>query len=236
MEKCEGTLYELITLNPEPEKHLAWISQVIFALAFAQRNFAFIHNDLHANNVMYVSTSDEFLYYNCGGSFFKLPTYGYLIKLIDFERSSISLKLNGMKESKIFFSDHFSSDEEAGGQYNCEPFYNSKYPLIKPNPSFDLVRLATSLFWDLFPEGPFQENSSLLYRMFMKWLTLEDGTSILFGKQDPKHDRYHGFHLYKAIARLCKDTAVPRKEIFLLKDTFGISQLPIGTKVCLIEV
>jgi hypothetical protein len=52
----------------------------------------------------------------------------------------------------------------------------------------------------------------------MKWVTLEDGKSVLFGKEDPKHDRYHGFHLYKAISRFCKDTAVPRKEIASLKE------------------
>lgn len=235
METCEGTLYKLITDHPDPEKHLAWISQVIFALAFAQRNFSFIHNDLHANNVMYVPTTQEYLFYNVEGAFYKIPTYGFLIKIIDFERSIISLKLNGLKESKLFFSDHFSLDEEAGGQYNCEPFYNSKFPQIKPNPSFDLVRLATSMFWDLFPAGPSNENDSLLYKLFMKWLTLDDGTSILFGKNEPKHDRFHGFHLYKAIARFCKDTAVPRKEILSLKSTFGVTELPHGVKVCLIE-
>ena len=36
--------------NPEQEKHLAWLTQIIFALAYAQRNFAVTHNDLHGNN------------------------------------------------------------------------------------------------------------------------------------------------------------------------------------------
>lgn len=237
LEKCEGTIYELCMKYPDTTKHLAWISQVMFALAFAQRNFAFVHNDLHANNVMFNKTDKEFLYYNCGGTLFQVPTYGYLIKIIDFERSSMSLKLNGMKEPKFFISDHFLIDEEAAGQYNCEPFYTPKQPSIKPNPSFDLVRLATSLFWDLFPEGPqsasYSEN--LLFKLFMKWLTLEDGTSVFFGKHSPKHDRYHGFYLYKAIARFCKDTAVPRKEILSLKSIYGIEKIPLGVSVCSID-
>lgn len=215
MEKCEGTLYELMMLNPETEKHLAWISQVIFALAYAQRTIGLTHNDLHANNVMYVSTTTEYYYYNCGGVLYRVPTYGYTIKLIDFERGIASVKVTGMKEPKLFMSDHFCTEEEAGGQYNYGDYYVSKYPEMKPTPSFDLARLATSLFWDIFPEP---EPENVLYKFFVKWLTLDDGTSVMFGKKDRQHDRFHGFHLYKAIARYCKDNAVPRKEIVALKD------------------
>jgi hypothetical protein len=226
MEKCEGTLYQLLMLNPETEKHIAWIAQVMFALAYAQRNFGLTHNDLHANNVMYNETKEEYFYYNCGGLLYKVPTYGYLIKIIDFERGVASIKLTGMKESKLFISDHFCEEEEAGGQYNFGYYYNSKFPEIKPNASFDLVRLATSLYWDLFAEP---EPENLLYKLFTKWLTLEDGTSILLGKKDPKHDRFHGFNLYKAIARYCKDNAVPRKEIESLRSLFQTESIPAGS-------
>lgn len=237
IEKCTGTLFDLVTQNPETEKHLAWISQVMFALAFAQRNISFTHNDLHSNNVMYVPITAEYLYYNCAGILYRVPTYGYLIKIIDFERSIGMVKLNGMKEPKLFMSDHFSIDEEAGGQYNCEPWYVSKYPIIKPNPSFDLVRLATSLFWDLFPEGPdnLEYATNPLFKFFMKWLTLEDGKSIMFKDGEPKHDRYHGFHLYKAIVRFCKENAVPRKEIASLKTIYGVDSTPAGEPVLFID-
>ena len=229
MEKCDGTLYKLMTQNSESEKHLAWISQVMFALAFAQRNFGLTHNDLHSNNVMYVSTTDEFLYYNCNGSYYKVPTFGYVIKIIDFERGVTSIKLAGMKESKTFMSDHFSVNEEAGGQYNAEPFYNNKFQNVKPNPSFDLVRLATSMFWDLFPEGPDHDEyrMNMVFNFFKRWLTQDDGTSVMFGKKDPHHDRYHNFHLYKAIARYTRESAIPRKEIEYLKPIYGIDS-PVG--------
>lgn len=230
MEKYEGTLYELMKAYDDSEKHLAWLTQVIFALAYAQRNFGFVHNDLHSNNVMYTKTEKEYLYYSWNGIFYKVPTYGYLIKIIDFERAVMSVKLVGMKEPKFFMSDHFSTDDEAGGQYNYVPFYNSKFPEIKPNPSFDLVRLATSLFWDFYPEGPSHEDYTKdpVFCLLKKWLTLEDGTSILFGKEDPRHDRYHGFTLYKAIARYCKDTAIPKKELLGLKSFFETTAAPIG--------
>jgi hypothetical protein len=230
MEKCDDTIFNLLMSDSDTNKHLAWITQVIFALAYAQRNFGFIHNDLHSNNVMYVKTDQEFFYYNCNGIFYKIPTFGYLIKIIDFERGLISIRLSGMKESKFVMSDHFAISEEAGGQYNYGPFYNPKYPEIKPCPSFDLVRLATSLFWDLFPEGPYHEeyNTNVLFCMFKRWLTMDDGSSIMFGKKDPQDDRYEGFMIYKAIARYCRESAVPRKELETLKSIYMVESPPIG--------
>jgi len=237
MEECSGTLFELMSKETETDKHLAWLTQVMFALAYAQRNFGFVHNDLHSNNVMYVPTTKEHLYYNLAGTLYKVPTYGYLIKIIDFERGVTSVRVAGMKDSKFFMSDHFSVNDEAGGQYNYHPFYLSKFPEVKPNPSFDLVRLATSLFWDLFPEGPSHEGYSRnpIFMFFKKWLTLEDGTSVLFGKEEPHHDRYHGFTLYKAIARYCKDTAVPRKELVNLKMFYEVSSVPLGETSLVID-
>lgn len=237
MEKLQGTLYDLFTLDKNPEKHYVWLIQVIFALAYAQRNFGFVHNDLHGNNIMYQSTTKEFLYYMHNSITYKIPTYGYILKIIDFDRGIGYVKLPGMKEPRLFMSDQFAAEDEAGGQYNFEPFYKEKYPVIKPNPSFDLVRLATSLFWDLFPMGPKYDDyqSQKLFKMFMRWLTLPDNTSILFHKQNPKLDRYFGFDLYKAIARYSKDTAIPRKEIVLLNE-FITNELIQGEIPLIIDV
>jgi hypothetical protein len=235
MEKCEGTLYELMSAHPETVKHMAWLSQVVFALTFVQRTFGFIHNDLHSNNIMYVKTDKEHLFYKVDGQTFKVPTYGYIIKIIDFERGIGSVRVAGMKQAKMFVSDHFSLIEEAGGQYNIEPFHVQNVDTIKPNPSFDLVRLATSLFWDLFPEGPNHEEykTNPVFVTLIRWMTLPDGSSVLFGKHEPRHDRYHGFELYKAITRYCKDTAIPRREIQKLVGVYG-ANVPSTTHIDLV--
>jgi hypothetical protein len=235
MEKCEGTLYELMSKETDSSKHIAWLTQILFALAFAQRTFGFVHNDLHSNNIMYTKSEKEFITYSLEGQIFKVPTYGYIIKLIDFERGIGSIRVAGMKQPKTFVSDHFSPNEEAGGQYNIDPFRVQSFETIKPNPSFDLVRLATSLFWDLFPEGPKFDDykSNPIFHTLIAWTTQEDGTSVLFGKTEPEHDRYHGFHLYKAITRYCKDNAVPRRELQNIIKLFGTNQ-PATTIVDLV--
>jgi|688.fasta_scaffold03851_14 hypothetical protein len=239
LEKCEGTLYRLLKEEKRSEVRLACLTQVVFALAYAQRNYGFVHNDLHVNNVMYVRTSSQFLYYTHAGSFYKVPTYGYLMKIIDFDRATFSLRLPGMRESKFFMSDQFHPNEEAGGQYNTDPFYVSKYPEIRPNASFDLVRLATSMFWDCFPEGPFcsEYASDPLFKVLMQWMSLPGGKSIMFRNISKKdaHEPYHGFDLYKAIARYCKDTAVPRKQTELFS-LFRTDRVPMGDSALFIDV
>jgi hypothetical protein len=108
METCEGTFYDLLDEHRDnKEAHAAWVAQIVFALAYAQRNFGFVHNDLHGNNVMYVKTDQEFLYYKHQGTSYKVPTFGALIKIIDFDRANLSLRLTGMKEPRFFLSSQF---------------------------------------------------------------------------------------------------------------------------------
>ena len=233
MEKCTGTFYDLLKTTDEPEKHTAWVSQIVFALAYAQRNFGFIHNDLHGNNVMYVPTTEEFLYYRHHGVTYRVPTYGVLIKLIDFDRATFSVKLTGMKDPRFFMSSQFKPDEEAGGQYNIEPFYDPKCPRIGLNPSFDLARFASSVFWDMFPEGPNQKSDHPLFEMFKHWTSLPDGSSVIFRKKGDNHDRYHGFDLYKAITRYLKESGVPRKE--LSKFSQYVAAVPPTARVVVIS-
>lgn len=233
MEKFEGTIYSLFKLYPDSAKWMDWISQVIFALAYAQKNFSFVHNDLHANNIMFKKTGKEYFYYSMEGVLYRVPTHGYIIKLIDFERSIASIRIQGMRETKTFISDQFDIDEEAGGQYNMEPFLTKGQPEIRPNMSFDLVRLATSLFWDLYPDGPDQECSDRLFILMKEWMTTTDGKSVLFSEVS-KHDRFHGFHLYKAIVRFCSG-GIPKKEIPKLKDLYFIEKVPAGESVCAID-
>lgn len=234
METCEGTFYDLVEQHPEPQKQTAWVAQIVFALAYAQRNYGLTHNDLHGNNVMYVKTTQEYLYYKHAGICYRLPTYGYIIKIIDFDRAILSVRLIGMKDPRQFVSSQFHLEDEAAGQYNLEPFFVQEYPRIPPNSSFDLCRFASSMFWDMFPEGPDHPYTHPLFSVFQQWMTQSDGTSVCFrGKRD-RHDRYHGFDLYKAIARYCKDSAVPRRELSKLT-AYQVSSVPLGTPCLFVE-
>jgi hypothetical protein len=86
----------------------------------------------------------------------------------------------------------------------------------------------------MFPEGPDAVSTHPLFEVFKQWMTQTDGTSVMFRAKRDNHDRYHGFHLYKAIARYCKDSATPRREIAKLA-AFRISTLPLGTPCLAID-
>ena len=118
--------------------------QIIMNLLVYQKTFNFTHNDLHTNNVMYVETDREFLYYKVDSKYYKVPTFGKIFKIIDFGRAIYKYK------GKIICSDSYHPTGDAATQYNCEPYLNDKKPRLEPHYGFDLCRLACALYDDLF--------------------------------------------------------------------------------------
>jgi hypothetical protein len=119
LEKCENTL-DFLMENDLIDNN-EWISclfQVIIILSVYQKTFAFTHNDLHTNNIMYIPTDKQFLHYLFNGVYYKVPTYGKLYKIIDYGRAIY--KYNG----KIMCSDSFHPKGDAASQYNCEPYFD----------------------------------------------------------------------------------------------------------------
>jgi hypothetical protein len=171
--------------------------------------FGFTHNDLHTNNIVWIKTEQEFLYYTRqSGEVFKVPTYGKLFRIIDFGRAIFRIN------DQLFFSDDFKSGNDADGQYCFKPLSTKVSVEIPPNPSFDLSRLAVSLFDALFPEAPadkeggvtlsseegldVEETVSPLYNVLWSWMIDDDGCNVLV---EPSGDeRFPDFDLYKHIA------------------------------------
>ena len=60
---------------------------------------------------MYTKTDKTYLYYKFNNIYFKVPTFGYLFKIIDFGRSIFTF------QNKVFFIDTFNKHGEAEGQY-----------------------------------------------------------------------------------------------------------------------
>jgi hypothetical protein len=198
MEKCEDTLDNLII--DEELNEAAWFSalmQIIMILITYQKTFSFTHNDLHTNNIMYVPTNHKFIYYTYKKNTYKVPTYGRLYKIIDFGRAIY--KLNG----KLFCSDSFQTGGDAATQYNTEPYFNDKKPRLEPNFSFDLCRLACSIFdyvVEDFENIKSLESSSPLVKLIIEWCLDDNGVNVLY--KNNGMERYPDFKLYKMIARL----------------------------------
>ena len=146
METCEGTLDQLFidqTLNTSnyDTEGASMLFQVVASLIAYQKAFHFTHNDLHTNNIMWIATPIKYIYYQIEGRNYRIPTYNRIYKIIDFGRSIYEFK------GQRFCSDSFASPEgDASTQYNCEPYLVPNKPVIEPNPSFDLCRLACAIY------------------------------------------------------------------------------------------
>ena len=145
IEKLEGTLEDLLDVieKTNHEVLLSCIFQVTFALAYLQKHYNFTHNDLHINNVMYIKTDKLYIYYKFNNIYYKVPTHGYIFKIIDFGRAIFTF------HKKTFFNDTFYKHGEAGGQYSelYNKLFNNeiKNDIINPNFNFDLCRLAITI-------------------------------------------------------------------------------------------
>jgi hypothetical protein len=170
-------------------------------LATYQKVFNFTHNDLHTNNIMYVETEEEFLYYKIDDVCYKVPTNGRIFKLIDFGRSIY--QFNG----KTFCSDSFAPNGDAATQYNCEPYFNEKKPRIDPNPSFDLCRLGCSLYDFVCRDD---EVKTPLQILINSWCKDDYDKSVLYKSNG--QERYPDFKLYKMIARTVNNL-VPAEQL-----------------------
>jgi hypothetical protein len=208
MENCEDTFDNLILLNDLSEDE--WFSalmQIIMILITFQKSFAFTHNDLHTNNVMYVNTTQKYLYYCYKKKYYKVPTYGRLFKIIDFGRAIYKY------DGKVFCSDSFKVGGDAATQYNIEPYFDARKPLLEPNYSFDLCRLACSIFDYLVDDmSEIQELSSLepLKRLIVEWCLDDKGINLLYKNNGA--ERYPDFKLYKMIAR-CVHKHTPHAQL-----------------------
>ena len=120
------------------------LTDKIIKLANNTQNYGlknnFTHKVLHINNMMYVATEKTFLYYKFNNIYYKVPTFGYLFKLIDFGRSIFTF------HNKVFFNDTFEKHGEAEGQYttpqNHLNFKEKDKEIIHQNFHFYLCRLA----------------------------------------------------------------------------------------------
>jgi hypothetical protein len=209
MEFCENTFDDLIlTSDLSKEEWYSALMQIIMILVTYQKAFNFTHNDLHTNNVMYNQTDKKFIYYCYKKKYYKVPTFGRIFKIIDFGRSIY--KFN----SKLFCSDSFQAGGDAATQYNTEPYLNEKKPRLEPNYSFDLCRLACSIFdyvvEDFDDVKDLSKCTDPVKRLIVEWCLDDKGVNMLYKGNGV--DRYPDFKLYKMIAR-CVHNHTPQAQL-----------------------
>jgi len=208
MENCDTTFDDLIINNDlTQEEWFSALMQVIMILITYQKAFSFTHNDLHTNNIMYNETDEKYIYYCYRKTYYKVPTFGRIFKIIDFGRAIYKF------DGKLFCSDSFQPGADAATQYNTEPYFNEKKPRLEPNYSFDLCRLACSIFdyviEDLDALDDY-DNCDPIVKLIFDWCLDDNGINILYKNNGV--ERYPDFKLYKMIAR-CVHNHTPQAQL-----------------------
>ena len=194
LEKCDGTLDDLFVKNEITQEIGASILfQIVMTLITYQKTFHFTHNDLHTNNIMYVNTTEEFVYYKYNSKLYKVPTYGKIYKIIDFGRGIYKF------QGKSYCSDSFSAGGDGHTQYNCEPYMNENKARIDPNYSFDLCRLGCSIYDFIIDDEEDPSDYDEFQKTINRWCLDDNGKNVLYKKNG--EERYPEFKLYKMIAR-----------------------------------
>lgn len=199
IEQLEGTLEDLIHEdNFSQELLISGLFQITFALAYMQKYYKFTHNDLHINNIMYKYTDKKFLYYKINNTYFKVPTFGRIFKIIDFGRAIFTFK------QKTYMNDVFSREGEAGGQYaypyQVDFLQKKSSNNIQPNYHFDLCRLSITILDEIkrLDESPM--NNTMM--SFLQLLVTDCNNNSLCDCEDD-------FNLYINIAKNANH-ALPR--------------------------
>jgi len=208
MENCDNTFDDLIINNDlTQEEWFSALIQVIMILNTYQKAFSFTHNDLHTNNIMYNETDEKYIYYCYRKIYYKVPTFGRIFKIIDFGRAIYKF------DGKLFCSDSFQPGADAATQYNTEPYFNEKKPRLEPNYSFDLCRLACSIFDYIIEDLEIlddYDNCDPIVKLIFDWCLDDSGINILYKNNGV--ERYPDFKLYKMIAR-CVHNHTPQAQL-----------------------
>lgn len=105
--------------------------QIFSSIIIMYSVFGIKHNDLHFGNIMLQETNKKYLYYNINGFNYRVPTFGYIVKIIDWGRSTYNF--NDFKSENYIFN----YDSECFGQFVKKkinnrgikniPIYNEKW-------------------------------------------------------------------------------------------------------------
>jgi len=150
---------------------------------------------------MYNKTKQEFIFYKYANKIYKVPTYGKIYKIIDFGRSIYKVK------GRVFCSDSFKQGGDAATQYNTEPYFDEKKPRLEPNYSFDLCRLACSIYDYIIDD---MEDANSFKSIILDMCKDDNGINLLYKSNGV--ERYPDFKLYKMIARFVHNHT-PQKQL-----------------------
>jgi hypothetical protein len=172
--------------------------QTILSLLYIQEEWNMVHNDLHIGNIMFKTTDEKYLNYSLNGNFYRVPTFGMIVKIIDWNRGSLTLNNMPIRNNV------YNNNGDCADMYYFPTVVKNSKSVVDINPSFDLAILAYEI---LDNDKIIDKKKSKFVKFLNELLTMDDGDNIynLMGGKDEDP----GFDLYITIVRECHK-AIPR--------------------------
>ena len=191
---------EDLSLNFE-ENITSILFQTIAGLTIVHNFWELYHNDLHLGNIMFKDTTKKYIYYYFKNTYYKVPTFGKIVKIIDWNRAT--MKYNGVPLNNL----EYTNVGDCRDMYRFENSIDNQKKKILPNPNFDLAILA----YEILNIAKILNKKSKLYKLLIDWTNMSNGDNIYshFAKDD---DTEADFHLYVYIAKYCNN-CIPFKQI-----------------------
>jgi hypothetical protein len=175
--------------------------QTIAALSVVHNFWELYHNDLHLGNIMFKNTTNKYIYYYFKNTYYKVPTFGKVVKIIDWNRAT--MKYNGVQLNNL----EYTNLGDCRDMYRFQNSIDNQKKKILPNPNFDLAILA----YEILNIAKILNKKSKLYKLLIDWTNMSNGDNIYshFATND---DNEADFHLYVYIAKYCNN-CIPVKQI-----------------------
>ena len=133
------------------------IFQIFAALVCINHNYKIYHNDIHIGNIFLQKTAKTHLYYSVGGTLYKIPTFGYIIKIIDWGRATYSI--NSIQGKNLIFNNNSLCE----GQYRYSTLYKEIPNELGRNKWMDIVIASHSM---LYSYGILRQYPALFKKLY----------------------------------------------------------------------
>lgn len=144
----------------------AIVFQIYAAIFCAGYVFGLKHNDLHLSNVMVSHTKEQYLYYFYKGDFYRIPTYGWVVRIIDWGRGTYEF------DGNIGNNHIFTPEYDCFEQYIYKRINNSGRETILPSRQrwTDIIMITHNILnsWREF-------RTCELGKSMQKWIETKDG-------------------------------------------------------------
>lgn len=141
LEKFNYELSDVVKKIQTVDQFYSIIFQIFAALVFINHNYKIYHNDIHVGNIFLHKTLKTHLYYSIEGSFYKIPTFGYIVKIIDWGRATYSI--NSIHGKNLIFNNNSLCE----GQYHYSTLHKEIPNELTRNKWMDIVIATHSILY-----------------------------------------------------------------------------------------